>query len=139
MRNCDGEKVPESDIETILNWGTPTSSCMQVSFCVLTLLSFSLPLAEKTSKQDEEIQFKPARVILQDFTGVPAVVDLGTTPVDALPPLSLSVRTSLIHPYITFFCSLYLYLIQVDHILSIFLFRLLSPSFSHFLSLSGHA
>jgi len=31
---------------------------------------------EKTSQQDVEIPFLPARVILQDFTGVPAVVDL---------------------------------------------------------------
>ena len=29
-----------------------------------------------SSEQDLEIPFKPARVILQDFTGVPAVVDL---------------------------------------------------------------
>ena len=28
------------------------------------------------SKEQIEIPFKPARVILQDFTGVPAVVDL---------------------------------------------------------------
>ena len=40
-----------ADIETILNWTT-------------------------TSEQDVEIPFKPARVLLQDFTGVPAVVDL---------------------------------------------------------------
>ena len=31
---------------------------------------------EKTSNEDVEIPFKPARVLLQDFTGVPAVVDL---------------------------------------------------------------
>jgi aconitate hydratase len=41
----------EADIETILNW-------------------------RESSEQDLEIPFKPARVILQDFTGVPAVVDL---------------------------------------------------------------
>ena len=41
----------ESDVETILNW-------------------------RESSEQDLEIPFKPARVILQDFTGVPAVVDL---------------------------------------------------------------
>ena len=41
----------EADIETILNW-------------------------KVTSEQDTEIPFKPARVLLQDFTGVPAVVDL---------------------------------------------------------------
>ena len=31
---------------------------------------------EPTASKSEEIPFKPARVILQDFTGVPAVVDL---------------------------------------------------------------
>jgi len=51
LRNCDNFKVPEKDAETILNW-------------------------EKTSKEGVEIQFNPARVILQDFTGVPAIVDL---------------------------------------------------------------
>ena len=40
-----------ADIETILNW-------------------------RESSEQDLEIPFKPARVLLQDFTGVPAVVDL---------------------------------------------------------------
>jgi len=41
----------EADIETILNW-------------------------RESSELDLEIPFKPARVLLQDFTGVPAVVDL---------------------------------------------------------------
>ena len=40
-----------ADIETILNW-------------------------KSSSEQSVEIPFKPARVLLQDFTGVPAVVDL---------------------------------------------------------------
>ena len=43
--------VLAADVETILNW-------------------------KVSSEQDLEIPFKPARVILQDFTGVPAVVDL---------------------------------------------------------------
>jgi aconitate hydratase len=30
----------------------------------------------KTKKSDEEIAYRPARVLMQDFTGVPAVVDL---------------------------------------------------------------
>ncbi|VDL69274.1 unnamed protein product [Nippostrongylus brasiliensis] len=53
VRHCDGFHVLESDVETILNW------------------------AESQHKQ-AEIPFRPARVILQDFTGVPAVVDLAT-------------------------------------------------------------
>ena len=33
---------------------------------------------DPTSEPSEEIQFTPARVIMQDFTGVPCVVDLAT-------------------------------------------------------------
>ena len=51
IRNCDEFEVKSSDVENILNW-------------------------ETLSKKQIEIPFKPARVILQDFTGVPAVVDL---------------------------------------------------------------
>eukprot|EP00271_Cylindrocystis_brebissonii_P013738 TRINITY_DN3392_c0_g1_i1.p1 TRINITY_DN3392_c0_g1~~TRINITY_DN3392_c0_g1_i1.p1 ORF type:complete len:993 (-),score=228.06 TRINITY_DN3392_c0_g1_i1:840-3818(-) len=51
IRNCDNFAVSEQDVEKILDW-------------------------EKTSPQQVEIAFKPARVLLQDFTGVPVVVDL---------------------------------------------------------------
>lgn len=51
IRNCDGFNVKKEDVETILNWAT-------------------------SSKDGKEIPFKPARVILQDLTGVPLVVDL---------------------------------------------------------------
>ena len=51
IRNCDEFEVKSQDVENILNW-------------------------EKLSTKQVEIPFKPARVILQDFTGVPAVVDL---------------------------------------------------------------
>ncbi|KAK9879651.1 hypothetical protein WA026_006716 [Henosepilachna vigintioctopunctata] len=52
VRNCDNFHVKEKDVENILNW-------------------------EENQKVEGgiEIPFKPARVILQDFTGVPAVVD----------------------------------------------------------------
>ena len=50
IRNCDGFHVLQTDVENILDW-------------------------EKKQTQSVEIPFKPARVILQDFTGVPAVVD----------------------------------------------------------------
>jgi aconitate hydratase len=43
VRNCDDFSVKENDIETILNW-------------------------TQTSQNDAEIPFRPARVILQDFT-----------------------------------------------------------------------
>lgn len=51
VRNCDEFAVTKSDVETILNW-------------------------VESAPKVVEIPFKPARVILQDFTGVPAVVDL---------------------------------------------------------------
>ena len=51
VRNCDEFSTTKADIETILGW-------------------------EINAPKQVEIPFKPARVILQDFTGVPAVVDL---------------------------------------------------------------
>jgi len=50
LRNFDGYQVTQKDIDTIVNW--------------------------KPNEKKEEIAFKPGRVILQDFTGVPCVVDL---------------------------------------------------------------
>ncbi|PKI59928.1 hypothetical protein CRG98_019701 [Punica granatum] len=54
IRNCDEFQVKAEDGEKILDW-------------------------EKTSKNQVEIPFKPARVLLQDFTGVPSLVDLACT------------------------------------------------------------
>lgn len=51
LRHEDGNKVTERDIEALAHW-----------------------LKEKRS--DHEISFHPTRVLMQDFTGVPAVVDL---------------------------------------------------------------
>lgn len=51
VRHCDEFHVKKADVETILDW-------------------------QKSQSLQAEIPFKPARVILQDFTGVPAVVDL---------------------------------------------------------------
>ncbi|XP_029942483.1 cytoplasmic aconitate hydratase [Salarias fasciatus] len=50
VRNCDGFLVKRSDVENILDW-------------------------KQTQTHSVEVPFRPARVILQDFTGVPAVVD----------------------------------------------------------------
>ncbi|XP_041116661.1 cytoplasmic aconitate hydratase [Polyodon spathula] len=50
VRNCDEFLVRKEDVESILNW-------------------------KVTQQQSVEVPFRPARVILQDFTGVPAVVD----------------------------------------------------------------
>ncbi len=51
LRREDGRSVKKSDIEALLAWNPK-------------------------AKPDKEIAFMPARVLLQDFTGVPAVVDL---------------------------------------------------------------
>src|SRR4051812_46665868 len=51
LRNCDGKKVSEQDVKTLANWNA------------------------KAPKQ-VEIPFVVARVVLQDFTGVPLLVDL---------------------------------------------------------------
>jgi len=50
LRNEDGESVTKDDIKALLSW-------------------------DPKKKSDKEIAFMPARVLLQDFTGVPAVVD----------------------------------------------------------------
>jgi len=51
LRNCDGKKVRRKDVETLAKWN-----------------------AKKPA--NEEIPFVVARIVLQDFTGVPLVVDL---------------------------------------------------------------
>jgi|TARA_B110000008_G_scaffold61749_1_gene61571 aconitate hydratase len=51
LRFEDGVNITKDDILAVVNW-------------------------EPTAKPTKEISFTPARVILQDFTGVPAVVDL---------------------------------------------------------------
>ena len=51
LRNCDGKKVAEKDVEALANWH-----------------------AREPAK--EEIPFVVARIVLQDFTGVPLLVDL---------------------------------------------------------------
>ncbi len=51
LRACDGYSVTESDVKNLAGW-------------------------DAANPAKVEIPFKPARVVLQDFTGVPAVVDL---------------------------------------------------------------
>ncbi|HVH32945.1 MAG TPA: aconitate hydratase AcnA, partial [Tahibacter sp.] len=51
LRHEDGVNVTSKEIEAVANW-------------------------EATKEPDTEIAFMPARVVLQDFTGVPCVVDL---------------------------------------------------------------
>ena len=51
LRNYDGEKITEDDVRDLANW-------------------------QPNGKRVEEIPFVVARVLLQDFTGVPLLVDL---------------------------------------------------------------
>ncbi len=51
LRNCDGKKVRRHDVETLAKWNAKQPA-------------------------NEEIPFVVARIVLQDFTGVPLVVDL---------------------------------------------------------------
>ncbi|MDO5678082.1 MAG: aconitate hydratase AcnA [Propionibacteriaceae bacterium] len=53
LRTEDGANITKEDIEFLGNW-------------------------DPNAEPDHEIQFTPARVIMQDFTGVPCVVDLAT-------------------------------------------------------------
>ena len=53
LRTEDGKNVTRSQIEAISQW-------------------------DPASEPDTEIQFSPARVVMQDFTGVPCIVDLAT-------------------------------------------------------------
>lgn len=53
LRQADGRIITDKHIEDLAHW-------------------------DATKKNDGEVPFKPARVILQDFTGVPAVVDLAS-------------------------------------------------------------
>ena len=51
LRFEDGTTVTEDDVKAIVDW-------------------------QKERRSDREIQYRPARVLMQDFTGVPCVVDL---------------------------------------------------------------
>uniref|UniRef100_A0A8C4INJ7 aconitate hydratase n=1 Tax=Dicentrarchus labrax TaxID=13489 RepID=A0A8C4INJ7_DICLA len=50
IRNCDGFYTKEEDVQNILDW--------------------------QQQQNKAEVPFSPARVLLQDFTGIPAMVDL---------------------------------------------------------------
>src|SRR5438874_11535245 len=51
LRNEDGEAILAKDVEAVARWNA-------------------------NAEPSDEISFTPARVLMQDFTGVPAVVDL---------------------------------------------------------------
>lgn len=58
LRNHDGLRVTEENVRTVLGWNAKEAS-------------------------DKDIPFMPARVLLQDFTGVPCVVDLASLRAEA--------------------------------------------------------
>ena len=51
LRNCDEFAVSSGDVETLLDW-------------------------HRTSKEKLEVPFKPARVVMQDYSGLAAIIDL---------------------------------------------------------------
>src|SRR6478609_6624501 len=51
LRNCDGKRVSEAAVQALANW-------------------------KPTETRTDEIPFVVARIVLQDFTGVPLLVDL---------------------------------------------------------------
>src|SRR5580700_5174784 len=51
LRNCDGKRVSEQNVRALANW-------------------------KAKAPRTEEIPFVVARIVLQDFTGVPLLVDL---------------------------------------------------------------
>jgi aconitate hydratase len=52
LRNCDGQKVTEDHVRQLAKW-------------------------QPNARREEEIPFVVARVVLQDFTGVPLLADIG--------------------------------------------------------------
>lgn len=53
VRNIDGANITDEHVKTLLDW-------------------------DPNAEPSHEIQFTPSRVIMQDFTGVPCIVDLAT-------------------------------------------------------------
>jgi len=85
LRNCDGFAVTPEHVKALLNW-QPTGV-------------------------REETPYKPARVVLQDFTGVPAIVDLAAMR-DAMK--KLGGNPNKINPLVR--CDLVIdHSVQVDH------------------------
>ncbi len=53
VRNIDGANITDDHVKALLNW-------------------------DPAAQPSHEIQFTPSRVVMQDFTGVPCIVDLAT-------------------------------------------------------------
>src|SRR5208282_5604337 len=74
LRNEDGRSVKKEDIEAVAAW------------------------TGNRGRHEHEIAFRPARVLMQDFTGVPAVVDLAALR-DAMVALDLVIDHSVVVDY----------------------------------------
>ncbi len=86
LRNCDNKLVFEDHVKLLANW-------------------------KASNDEREEFPYKPARVILQDFTGVPALVDLAVMR-DAM--VDLGGDPKKINPLVR--CDLVIdHSVQVDH------------------------
>src|SRR5260370_32991993 len=55
LRNCDGNRVTEQNVRALANW-------------------------KSNASRTEQIPFVVARIVLQDFTGVPLLADLAAMP-----------------------------------------------------------
>lgn len=53
VRNIDGANITDDHVKALLDW-------------------------DPAAQPSHEIQFTPSRVVMQDFTGVPCIVDLAT-------------------------------------------------------------
>ncbi|MGO1346899.1 MAG: aconitase family protein, partial [Bifidobacterium psychraerophilum] len=53
VRNTDGANITDEHVQSLLDW-------------------------DPNAEPSHEIQFSPSRVVMQDFTGVPCIVDLAT-------------------------------------------------------------
>ena len=86
LRNFDGFAITEDNVRAIASW-------------------------QAQAEQREEIPYKPARVVLQDFTGVPSLVDLAAMR-DAI--VTLGGKPSAINPLVR--CDLVVdHSVQVDY------------------------
>src|SRR5687768_6108126 len=72
LRNCDGQKILEKDVHEVANW-------------------------KPTGQRTAEVPFIVARIVLQDFTGVPLLVDLAAMRSAAA---TLGKRPELIEPLV---------------------------------------
>ncbi|MDG1838930.1 MAG: aconitate hydratase AcnA [Phycisphaerales bacterium] len=88
LRHCDGHMVNESDVQALLHY-------------------------DATAIAESEIPFKPGRVVLQDFTGVPAMVDLAAMRTAVVEMTGKPESAALVNPLVP--CDLVIdHSVQVD-------------------------